>query len=189
LIDKRKYRRRHSASRQQPVEVASPVALHVESKGRAAALADEALWAVFDALSACGASPGDGGDAALSLARPCRTVHSLYGMWTCAVHVLSILRRGSIDPRVIRRVNKPAQSRLLASDRAQKAVLSPPCSLPESKDVYSSLEIPKYSGPGPCPPGWHTASSCSATKASTVSHTAPLRLPTCDRTAGSHQEV
>jgi hypothetical protein len=51
--------------------------------------------------------------------------------------------------RVIRRVNKPALSRRQANDRAQKAVLSPPCSLPESKDVYSPLEIPKYSGPGP----------------------------------------
>jgi hypothetical protein len=129
------------------------VALHVESEGRAAALADGLLWALFDALTACGASPGDAGDAALSLARPLRTVHSLYGMWTCAVHVLSILRRGSIDPRVIRRVNKPAQSRLQASYRAQKAVLSPLRSLLESKDVYSSLEIPKYSGPGPSPPG------------------------------------
>jgi hypothetical protein len=77
---KRKCRRRHSASRQQPVEVASPVALHVESDGRAAALAERALWAVFDALTACGASPGDAGDATLSLARPCRTVQSLYGM-------------------------------------------------------------------------------------------------------------
>jgi hypothetical protein len=77
---KRKSRRRHSGSRQKPVEVASPVALHVESEGRAAALADGALWAVFDELAACGASPGDGGDAALSLARPCRTVHSLSGM-------------------------------------------------------------------------------------------------------------
>jgi hypothetical protein len=128
------------------------VALHVESEGRAAALAGGALWAVFDALTACGASPGDGGDAALSLAHPCRTVHSLYGMWTRAEHILSILRRGSFDPREIRRVDKPALSRLLASDRARKAILSPPRSLPESKDVYSSLEIPKYSGPGPCPP-------------------------------------
>jgi hypothetical protein len=57
-----------------------PVALHVESEGRAAALADGALWAVFDALTACGALSGDTGDAALSLVRPCRTVHSLYGM-------------------------------------------------------------------------------------------------------------
>jgi hypothetical protein len=56
------------------------MALHVESEGRAAALADGALWAVFDALSACGASPGDASDAALSLARPLRNVHSLYGM-------------------------------------------------------------------------------------------------------------
>jgi hypothetical protein len=56
------------------------MALHVESVGRAAALANGALWAVFDALTACGASPGDGGDAALSLARSLRTVHSLYGM-------------------------------------------------------------------------------------------------------------
>jgi hypothetical protein len=56
------------------------VASHVESEGRAAALADGALWAVFDALTACGESPGDGGDEALSLARPLRTVHSLYGM-------------------------------------------------------------------------------------------------------------
>jgi hypothetical protein len=56
------------------------MALHVESEGRAAALADGALWAVLDALTACGASPGDGGDATLSLARPCRTVHSLNGM-------------------------------------------------------------------------------------------------------------
>jgi hypothetical protein len=39
-----------------------------------------ALWAEFDALTACGASPGDAGDAALSLARPLRNVHSLYGM-------------------------------------------------------------------------------------------------------------
>jgi hypothetical protein len=77
---KRKSRRRHSASRQQPVKVAYSVALHVESEGRAAALADGALWAVFDALSACGASPGDAGDAALSLAPSCRNVHSLYGM-------------------------------------------------------------------------------------------------------------
>jgi hypothetical protein len=77
---KRKCRRRHSASRQQPVEVASPVALHVESEGRAAALAGGALWAVFDALTACGALSGDAGDAALSLSHPCRTVHSLYGM-------------------------------------------------------------------------------------------------------------
>jgi hypothetical protein len=38
------------------------VALLVESEGRAAALGDGALWAVFDALTACGASPGDGGD-------------------------------------------------------------------------------------------------------------------------------
>jgi hypothetical protein len=75
-----KCRRRHSASRQQPVEVASPVALLVESEGRAAALAGGALWAVLDALTACGASSGDAGDAALSLARPLRTVHSLYGM-------------------------------------------------------------------------------------------------------------
>jgi hypothetical protein len=74
---KRKSRRRHSASRQQPVKVASPVALHVESEGRAAALAGGALRAVFDALTACGASPGDGCDAALSLARPLRTVQSL----------------------------------------------------------------------------------------------------------------
>jgi hypothetical protein len=80
LIDEEKSRRRHSGSRQQPVKVTSPVALHVESERRAAALADGALWAVFDALSACGASAGDAGDAALSLARPCRTVHSLYGM-------------------------------------------------------------------------------------------------------------
>jgi hypothetical protein len=57
-----------------------------------------------------------------------------------------------IDPRVICRVDKPALSRLLAKDRAQKEVLSPPRSLLESKDVYSSLEIPKYSGPAPCPP-------------------------------------
>jgi hypothetical protein len=77
---KRKCRRRHSASRQQPVKVASPMASHVESEGRAAALAERALWAVLDALTACGASPGDGCDATLSLARPCRTVHSLYGM-------------------------------------------------------------------------------------------------------------
>jgi hypothetical protein len=49
---------------------------------------------------------------------------------------------------VIRRVNKPAFSRLLAKDRARRAVLSPPCSLPESKDIYSSLEIPKYFLPG-----------------------------------------
>jgi hypothetical protein len=56
------------------------MALHVESEGRAAALADGALWAVFDALTACGASSGDAGDAALSLARPLRTVQSLYGM-------------------------------------------------------------------------------------------------------------
>jgi hypothetical protein len=111
------------------------VALHVESEGRAAALAGGALWAVFDALTACGASPGDGGDEALSLARPFCTLHSLYGMWTRAVHKLSILRRGSIDPRVISRVNKPALSRLQASDRAQRAVLSPPHSLLESKDV------------------------------------------------------
>jgi hypothetical protein len=129
------------------------MALLVESEGRAAALAGGALWAVLDALTACGASPGDAGDAALSLARSLRTVHSLYGMQTRAVRILSILRRGSIDPRVIRRVDKPALSRLLASDRAQKAVLSPPCSLLESKDVHSSLEIPKYSGPGPYPPG------------------------------------
>jgi hypothetical protein len=54
--------------------------LHIESEGRAAALAGGALWAVFDALSACGASPGDGGDATLSLVYPLRTVHSLYGM-------------------------------------------------------------------------------------------------------------
>jgi hypothetical protein len=54
---------------------------------------------------------------------------------------------------LIRRVNEPALSRLLAKDRAQKAVLSPPRSLPESKYVYPSLEIPKYSGPGSCPPG------------------------------------
>jgi hypothetical protein len=53
------------------------VALHVESDGRAAALAERALWAVLDALTACGASSGDGGDAALSLARPLLTVHSL----------------------------------------------------------------------------------------------------------------
>jgi hypothetical protein len=71
------------------------MALHVESEGRAAALADGALWAEFDALTACGASPGDAGDAALSLAHPLRTVHSLYGMQTRAVHKLSILRRGS----------------------------------------------------------------------------------------------
>jgi hypothetical protein len=56
------------------------VALHVESEGRAAALAGGALWAEFDALTACGASSGDASDAALSLARPLRTVHSLYGM-------------------------------------------------------------------------------------------------------------
>jgi hypothetical protein len=59
------------------------VALHVESDGRAAALAGGVLWVVLDALTACGASSGDGGDAgdaALSLAHPCRTVHSLYGM-------------------------------------------------------------------------------------------------------------
>jgi hypothetical protein len=54
--------------------------LHVESEGRAAALADGALWAEFDALTACGASSGDASDAALSLSRPCRTVNSLYGM-------------------------------------------------------------------------------------------------------------
>jgi hypothetical protein len=75
-----KSRRRHSASRQQPVKVASPVALHVESEGRAAALADGALWAEFDALAACGASPGNGGDATLSLSRSLLNVHSLYGM-------------------------------------------------------------------------------------------------------------
>jgi hypothetical protein len=62
------------------VKIASPMALLVESEGRAAALADGALWAVFDTLTACGASSGDGCDAALSLARPLRTVHSLYGM-------------------------------------------------------------------------------------------------------------
>jgi hypothetical protein len=56
------------------------MALHVESEGRAAALAGGALWAVFDTLTACGASSCDAGDAALSLARPRRTVHSLYGM-------------------------------------------------------------------------------------------------------------
>jgi hypothetical protein len=56
------------------------MALHVESEGRAAALAGRALWAVLDALTACGASPGDAGDAALSLASPLRTVNSLYGM-------------------------------------------------------------------------------------------------------------
>jgi hypothetical protein len=38
-----------------------------------------------------------------------------------------------IDPRVIRRVNKPAPSRLLAKDMAKKAVLSPHCSLLESR--------------------------------------------------------
>jgi hypothetical protein len=56
------------------------VALHVESEGRAAALAGGALWAVFDALAGRGASSGDASDAALSLSRPPRTVHSLYGM-------------------------------------------------------------------------------------------------------------
>jgi hypothetical protein len=56
------------------------MALHVESEGRAAALADGALWAVLDALTACGALSGDAGDAGLSLARPPRTVHSLFGM-------------------------------------------------------------------------------------------------------------
>jgi hypothetical protein len=80
LIDEEKSRSRHSASRQQLMKVASPVALHVESEGRAAALADGALWAALDALTACGASSGDAGDAALSLACPCRTVQSLYGM-------------------------------------------------------------------------------------------------------------
>jgi hypothetical protein len=77
---KRKCRHRHSASRQQPVKVASPMALHVESEGRAAALAGGALWAEFDALTACGESSGDAGDAALSLSRPLLNVHSLYGM-------------------------------------------------------------------------------------------------------------
>jgi hypothetical protein len=43
---------------------------------------------------------------------------------------------------VIRRVNKPALSKVQANDRVQKAVLSPPCSLPKSEDVYSSVEIP-----------------------------------------------
>jgi hypothetical protein len=56
------------------------MALHVESEGRAAALAGGALGAVFDALTACGASSCDTGDATVSLARPCLTVHSLYGM-------------------------------------------------------------------------------------------------------------
>jgi hypothetical protein len=53
------------------------VALHVESEGRAAALAGGALWAEFDALTACGVSSGDAGDAALSLARPFCILHSL----------------------------------------------------------------------------------------------------------------
>jgi hypothetical protein len=109
------------------------VALHVESEGRAAALAGGALWAVFDARTACGESSGDGGDEALSLVYPLRTVQSLYGMQTRAVHILSILRRWSTDPRVICRVDKPALSRLQASDRAQSAVLSPHCSLLESR--------------------------------------------------------
>jgi hypothetical protein len=56
------------------------MALHVESEGRAAALAGGALWAEFDALTACGESSGDAGDAALSLSRPLLNVHSLYGM-------------------------------------------------------------------------------------------------------------
>jgi hypothetical protein len=51
---------------------------------------------------------------------------------------------------LIRRVNKPALWRLQANDRAQKTVLSPPCSSTGVQGCLFVVGDPKYSDPGSC---------------------------------------